>query len=335
MRKNIAMIRSLVILAAALAVLAGGPAAFGEGTDTITKSFAVGAGGRLVLDTDLGSVEVRGADAGTVEVAVHREVRRGDREKALKELDLSFEQRGNDVHVTGERERRGLSRLFDGFRERLRVRFVVTVPRPYDLDVRTSGGDVSIADVMGEVEGRTSGGDILCDRVAGRVLVKTSGGDVEVGVVDGRVEARTSGGDVRLGRVKGDLVARTSGGDIKVEDAAGSADLHTSGGSITIDGAGGALKASTSGGSVTATFNAQPASRSELKTSGGSITVRLGPGIAVSIDAHATGGRVETDIPVTIQGEIGRSSLKATANGGGPELYLRTSGGSIRIKKSA
>ena len=55
--------------------------------------------------------------------------------------------------------------------------------------------------------------------------------------------------------------------------------------------------------------------------------------MAVDVDAHASGGHVETDIPVTVQGEISRSTLKAKINGGGPELYLRTSGGSIHIKK--
>ena len=96
---------------------------------------------------------------------------------------------------------------------------------------------------------------------------------------------------------------------------------------------GGALKAKTSGGSVTAAIAAQPGSRCELSTSAGSITVQLAAGVAVDIDAHPSGGHVETDIPVTVQGEIGRSTLKAKINGGGPELYLRASGGSLHIKK--
>jgi hypothetical protein len=53
----------------------------------------------------------------------------------------------------------------------------------------------------------------------------------------------------------------------------------------------------------------------------------------MDVNAHASGGHVSTDFPVTIQGEIDRSSLQAKINGGGPELYLRTSGGGIHIKK--
>jgi hypothetical protein len=42
---------------------------------------------------------------------------------------------------------------------------------------------------------------------------------------------------------------------------------------------------------------------------------------------------VSTDLPVTIQGSIRRDTLRAKINGGGPELYLRTSGGGIHIRK--
>jgi len=84
---------------------------------------------------------------------------------------------------------------------------------------------------------------------------------------------------------------------------------------------------------VTATISSQPKSRCSLSTSGGSITVTLAPDIAMDVNAHASGGHVSTDFPVTIQGKIERSSLQAKINGGGPELYLRTSGGGIHIKK--
>lgn len=306
---------------------------YGSEEDVVRKSFMVEPGGKFVLDTDIGSVEVRGADAGAVEIAVQREVRHGNREKVLRELQLKFEQRGNDVYVTGDRERHGMHWLWDNVRNRLKVRFVVTVPPSFDVDVRTSGGGVDIADLRGKVAAKTSGGSVSCDRISGNLEARTSGGSVRIGVAEGRVEARTSGGDIQIDEVKGNVIARTSGGSIRIEHAGGEVDAHTSGGSITAGDVGGALRAGTSGGSVTATLSAQPGSRCELTTSGGSVTVSLAADVAVDVNAHASGGHVETDIPATVQGEIGRSTLKAKINGGGPELYLRTSGGSIHIRK--
>lgn len=326
--------RTAILMMAALAlVVAVSGAAYGSEEEVLQKSFAVGPGGKLTLDTDLGSVEVRGTDAGTVEIAVHREVRHGNRDKLLREFKLNFEQRGNEVIVTGDRERHGLHWLWENIWHDLRVRFVITVPRAFEADVRTSGGDVDIADLGGRVGARTSGGDVSCDRIGGAVDARTSGGNVRIGLAGDRVDAHTSGGDIRIEEAKGNVLARTSGGDIRIERAGGEVDAHTSGGSITAADVAGALIAKTSGGSVTATITSQPASRCELTTSGGSVTVRLAAGVAVDVDAHASGGHVETDVPASVQGELGRSTLKAKINGGGPELYLRTSGGSIHIQK--
>jgi hypothetical protein len=57
----------------------------------------------------------------------------------------------------------------------------------------------------------------------------------------------------------------------------------------------------------------------------------IDPGARVSIDASASGGSVNSDVPVTIQGKIERDSLRGEMNGGGPLLRLRSSGGGVRI----
>jgi hypothetical protein len=57
----------------------------------------------------------------------------------------------------------------------------------------------------------------------------------------------------------------------------------------------------------------------------------IDPGARVSIDASASSGSVNSDVPVTIQGTIERDSLRGEMNGGGPLLRLRSSGGGVRI----
>jgi DUF4097 and DUF4098 domain-containing protein YvlB len=323
--------RIAVVCAAALAFVGAGTAFADD--NTLTKSFNVQPGGKLIVDTDLGSVDVRGIEGSKVDITVTREVRRGNEDKILKEFKVNFEQRGNDVFVTGEHERHGLSHFWNDFGSKLRVRFVITVPLSYQLDLKTSGGNVDVADIKGRVESRTSGGNLTYDRIVGDVLGKTSGGNVRVGSVDGETDVHTSGGDIRIDETKGNVTARTSGGGIRINKAGGEVDASTSGGSITVDEVMGSVKADTSGGSVTATLTVQPKSRCELSTSGGSVTVYLAESIALNVDAHASGGHVSTDFPVTIQGKIESDSLQAKINGGGPDLYLRTSGGSIHIRK--
>lgn len=332
MTRSIRKARQAVVFSAALALVAAGLAYPGQ-DNTITKSFKVEPGGKLVLDTDIGSVDVRGGQAGAVDITVEREVRSGHDEKILDDFKLNFEQRGNDVYLTGEYDKHGLSRFFDNLWNKIRVRFIITVPSAYNVDLRTSGGSISVKDLKGEVVSKTSGGSLHFDKITGNVRGNTSGGSIEAGFVDGDVDIHTSGGDIRIEETKGRVMARTSGGGIRVIKAWGEVDADTSGGSITIEEVRGAIRAETSGGSVTAMISSQPKSRCSLSTSGGSIHVTLAADIAVDVNAHASGGHVSTDFPVTIQGKIDRSSLQAKINGGGPELYLRTSGGGIHIKK--
>ena len=95
----------------------------------------------------------------------------------------------------------------------------------------------------------------------------------------------------------------------------------------------GAVKASTSGGSVTAYLSRQPERDCRLTTSGGSLTIYLDNNIGMDVDARTSGGRIHTDFPVKLSGTISPRSLVAEVNGGGPELYLRSSGGGIHLKK--
>jgi len=167
--------RYAVVFLAALAFVAAGLAYAGQ-DNTITKSFKVEPGGKLVLDTDIGSVEVRGAPAGTVDITVERKVRNGHDDKVLEDFKLNFEQRGNDVYVTGEYDKHGLSRLFDNIWNKLRIRFIITVPSAYSADLRTSGGGVTVRDLKGEVVSKTSGGSLHFDKITGNVRGSTSGG---------------------------------------------------------------------------------------------------------------------------------------------------------------
>lgn len=67
-----------------------------------------------------------------------------------------------------------------------------------------------------------------------------------------------------------------------------------------------------------------------LETSGGSITAYLIKDIQVDINASTGGGSVRTDFD--IDGRVKKQSIKGEINGGGPELDLHTSGGSVNIR---
>ncbi|HYV61872.1 MAG TPA: DUF4097 family beta strand repeat-containing protein, partial [Bryobacteraceae bacterium] len=131
---------------------------------------------------------------------------------------------------------------------------------------------------------------------------------------------------------RGKAVLRTSGGEIRVDDVAGEVDASTSGGSIQIQRARGRVSAHTSGGNVSAFLSAQPNESCRLSTSGGNITVEVASSVHLDVDASTSGGGVSTDFPV-VSASKDQQSLRASINGGGPLLQLRSSGGGIRIQK--
>lgn len=301
----------------------------------LTKSFQVEPGGRLVVEADRGSIQVRTAETQTLDVEMIRTVGTSDREAAnaiLNAMEIDLDQHGNEVHVR-VRVHKARHPWWEGNEPRLRVHIVVTVPRQYHLDLKTAGGSISVGDLDGEVHSRTSGGSVHLGHIQGSAWVKTSGGGIALAGCAGMADVKTSGGSIRIGQVDGDVLASTSGGSISIERAAGRVAAQTSGGSITVDEAMNTIEAVTSGGSVTAHLASQPRDHCRLETSGGSVTVYLAETIGVDVNARTSGGQVVTDFPVTVQGELRKTALQAKLNGGGPELIVRTSGGNVYIKK--
>ena len=302
-------------LGTAIAVPAGPATA----DDPVRRTFDAAPGARLVVDTEFGAVDIESRARDGIEVVVERP----------ESLELEFEQ--SDGVVTIQGRRKGPRWRFWDWEKQ--PRFYINVPYQQDVELRTAGGDIAIDRLEGEVVARTSGGDVRIGEVDGPVQARTSGGNVRIGSAHETV-ARTSGGDIRIGDAQGRVSATTSGGSIETEAVAGDVAAKTSGGSIRVRGVNGAVQAKTSGGSISAEFVAQPNAPSELRTSGGNVTVYLPDEIAVDLNARTSGGRVSTDFPVTMEGELSASNRLETAlNGGGPAMALRTSGGSIRLRR--
>lgn len=307
----------------------------GDLEDHLTESFSVEPGGSLVLEADRGTISVRAAETSVVEVEVTRTVRTQDPAEAralLNEVEIQFMQQGNDVHIHA-RVPREQHRWWDRDGRHLNLHFLMTVPLRYNLDLKTAGGSISVGDLEGEVRSKTSGGHVHIGHIQGLVWGKTSGGDITLTGCTGTADVKTSGGSIRIGAVDGDVLAYTSGGSIDIERVSGRVTANTSGGSITVGEAMNTVEAITSGGSVAAYLARQPQDYCRLETSGGDVTVYLAEEVGVNVNARTSGGQVVTEFPITFQGELRKSALQAAINGGGPELLMRTSGGSVYLRK--
>lgn len=304
--------------------------------DIINKSFTAKPGDNLAMKVDRGSIKIVTGNSDKVEIKVVRELRRGTDDKAREIYDLhkiDFTQSGNTIRIEADnnKQKGGWFKSFNSPFNYLHVQYTVTIPSQFNLDLRTAGGNIDVADLKGQVILRTSGGSLSLGNIEGEIDARTSGGNIKVEGGKGNADVHTSGGSVTIGRIEGDLSAKTSGGNITLNQIAGAIVAETSGGSIKVSEARGPIRASTSGGNVSAELVEQPAADCSLRTSGGSVKVTLAEKISVDLDARTSGGRVSSDFPGDFNKN--RTKLVARINGGGPGLILETSGGNVDVRK--
>ena len=323
--------------------------------EDITEVFPVASGGRLIVDADFGAIDVQSAESDTVSVRVQRAAQlKADRRASeiLKNFDVQLTHEASGVKI--EAKFKGPQRQWKKSKGRLDIRFDIVVPRHYSLDLKTSGEDISTADITGDVNAKTSGGGLRFQNITGRIDGKTSGGNINIKAFNGDTILKTSGGNITLETGTGDVKAKTSGGNLQFTDVTGAVNGQTSGGSITMRGSSGGAEMKTAGGSIEVENDGpilakatggsircqlQKASTSQnllldLETMGGGINVSVVPDIAATVEAKVLGGAVTTELPVTVEGgPVRPDQLQGTVNGGGPLLKLFSVGGNIILRK--
>jgi DUF4097 and DUF4098 domain-containing protein YvlB len=303
-------------------------------SDVFRKTLPAKPGGKMVIETDRGAITVSSGRDAEVSVEVVRKVTRGSEKKAAELLErhrVELVEDSGTFRLTADLE--GEDRWsFRG--PQLEVDIRVLVPREFHLDARTAGGSVRVHGLKGDVNSRTSGGSLHFEDLTGRIQGRTAGGSIRGHQLKGPVDVSTSGGSVELdGVAEGPIKAGTSGGSLRLVGIAGPLDARTSGGSIRLESSATPLFATTSGGSIEATLTAVPKEAIELRSSAGGVSLVLPEKSAFQLDASTSAGSVRSEFPVAVNESGNRSALKGPVNGGGPNIKLRSSAGSIRIQK--
>ena len=321
-----------------------------DSEDFLRKSAPVTSSSRLVLRAEFGGIRIRTSAEKTVKAAVYfrgAPASESEFDAMLRDFTLDVTEQGSEVRVAGTFKDGWTTQIFNfshrfcrGWNECLKysswlreIEYRVTVPETFSVDLETSGGAISVDDLKGSLTARTSGGALNFRHIGGTVNGRTSGGSINLAFGKGDANLRTSGGPIHIADVSGDVDASTSGGTITIEHTTGRVKANTSGGRIEVREASGAISAHTSGGAVSASLVGQPGTECRLSTSGGSINVSLGKDVHMDLDASTNGGRISTDFPVNSYNDRHQRELRAPLNGGGPLLYLHTSGGGIHVRR--
>lgn len=315
---------------------------------------------RLQLVTPMGDVRILTRGSGPAEVSYRVWMEAGanwpDAEKHAQEPLVSARSTPEGVTITGNMPRRN-------FRGRLAVEYEVTVPRNYNLDVRTQAGDIRIDDIDGQANLYSGGGKITAGRIGGSAKLQSLGGHIVVQDVGGSLYASTAGGHISAGEVQGEAVLRSAGGHISAISVQGPAQLETAGGNISLQHAGsivtastaggridlgeasGAIKARTAGGGIRVVRLAGP---TQLETRGGSIYLTSVQGAVKASTAAGSitawlAGRLQgisqfesgngdilvyipRELPITVEASIAGAAHRIDADPGLPLKILSGSG---------
>ncbi|GBD91640.1 hypothetical protein BMS3Abin04_02372 [bacterium BMS3Abin04] len=266
------------------------------------KSFQVNPGMMLVLESDGGDVEVTTWDKNSVHVKIF------GNSKAEKMFSFEFDSNEKRVYIQGKKHGRSIFNWFSS----ASLKYEITVPYNFNTQISTSGGDVNVLSLEGELSINTSGGDIYLKNSGGMLEARTSGGDIKLNYFDGEMKLATSGGDIDANHSTGNIEARTSGGDISLGIKSGKISARTSGGDISLS-----YKGKNKG--------------IELYSSGGDINVKVPQNFSADTEIKSTGGDIILKFPGITLHKISNQYYTGKINSGTEPFILKTIGGDVLI----
>lgn len=200
-----------------------------------------------------------------------------------------------------------------------RLSFDVFVPSTFDIDIDSTGGDISIDGVEGRFEGKTMGGGIELTNLRGVARLETMGGAIEVSDSDLDGKVSTMGGKVMIRDVVGDLDGSSMGGNVSLvrvtrRNGSGTGDtvnISTMGGAVSVDDAPAGARLHTMGGKISVDSAREFV---DAKTMGGNIDI-------ASIEGWVKAVTMGGDVDVRVVGE----------GSDGADIHLESMGGDIRL----
>ena len=324
---------------------------------------------RITIRNIRGSITVRASGEPQIRVAGKKNVKAWSETNADQIASaISFEiaPNGDGYEVRPANTSNGDSRVS--------VDLEVSVPKKAVLTIRGGKGGISVSDMAKSVVISTNGGDIEVRGTAGDVTVDTRKGKVDVSDTKGNVKISGRGGEVNVsgasggltiegefyGPIHADKIAKgvrftsqrtdlalsqltghleTGSGSLEIADAPGNLTLRTKSYDISIENATGKLKVENRNGNVEVRFSNPPKEDVEIANSSAPISLSLPESSSFEIVADCHSGDIDSEFSAD---SLNKTSTQSDShlegkygNGRGPKITLKTSYGSVSIRKTS
>jgi len=281
----------------------------------------------LDLTTGSGNVRITSGAAGKVEITARIKATKwfgGSVEDRIREIEAHppIQQSGNTIRINHVDNELG---------HNISISYDVVVPPETRLHAHTGSGDQEISGLTGPVEVETGSGDVRVSEIGNTVRAETGSGDVEIRQIKGDLHTKTGSGTIHAMDIAGGLEAHSGSGGIEFNQTApGSVRVTTGSGDVDLRGVKGSLDAEAGSGGIR--VEGSPSGSWSLRTGSGEVQLKLVADAAFDLDAHTSSGSISVDLPMTVQGTLGRKEIHGKVRGGGVPMQIRTGSGDIGIE---
>jgi len=316
------------------------------------EEYSVKKGG--FLEVSVGDMDLEIKPGSENQATVKVTVSGPDMEKAIEYYEkMRFDVEISNNHLVVTTEPRRSWGMFDWNKyRRVGVLVEITIPSRFDVDAKTSDGDLTAEGLEGEIKlkssdgdvdvsdmrgplvsMRTSDGDVRATHVkADEIVMKSSDGDVDVKDFEGKdVTMTTSDGDISVREMDAtEVTMGSSDGDIVVKSLkARSAQIRTSDGDVNAEISGEELRIKTSDGDINLEIDGTMAVN--LSTSDGNVVLSAPADIKADISLRGSRVKLLGVEGFAIDGDVSSHHIAGKLNKGGPKVTVRASDGTVAL----
>jgi len=280
---------------------------------TFERSLPVTGHVRLEMRTEGGDVAVREGPDGVVRVRGRIWVSgpRDEVREVLEEIERQppVEQIGSTIRI-GD-----LPSRLEWDNCSVALDWWIETPADTEVRVEVDSGDVKIVGLRGSVVAKLDSGDVELSRIEGDLEVQVDSGDVEGSQLRGRAWFDVDSGDLALCDVGGPVRAVVDSGDVAMADLGPELELSVDSGDVSLASA------------------VPEGARWRIHTDSGNVAVCLPRGSRCVIEAEASSGDLDCDLPLVVEtDDEGASARGALGEGATARIEISTDSGDIALR---
>jgi len=276
----------------------------------IDETFRVSDGQTLYMDIAHSDVEIETGAHGEARVRVSLSGTNMARARdVFDDMEFSLRKVGDEIRLVSDNRRNSWNDR-DG---NIDIEVFAFIPESFNVQMKTTHGDVDLGDISGTVVLNTTHGDVSASNVEGEsISLVSTHGDIEAeSLVGESIKMKTTHADIEADKLLGRTVSvSTTHSDVEIGLLRGQSKITTSHGDIEVE-----IKSN---------------EKLNLQTTHGDILLVAPSNLQAELDLE--GQQVRLDRTFEFNGRVEEDEIQGDMNGGGSMIKARTSHGSIVVR---